>query len=123
MRVLAAALAFVLAVPVVMAAPTWQSVHISSYAFLMPPKECRAGPVPPYEVIVVPQADLDIALPRKLRKKGIHLFAEHDIGVDGPIIYISAALPHRPAVYQAVFQHELAHLRGCEHGNITPKET
>lgn len=110
---IAAALVLFSTLPLMAQGWTW--VRREALSYLMPPIACRIGPLPPFLVQVVPQTDLD-------RNQGIptqgRLLAIHGTVDDTAVIYISAALPHRPPIFQDTLIHEEAHLRGCEHGEL-----
>lgn len=93
----------------------WHEVTLDGYQYQMPPLSCMVGPLPPYQLIYVPQEDLDGSLPPD-HPPGAHYLGQHSTVNGEAVVYISDSLPW--LVSLDVLQHELAHLRGCEHGNI-----
>lgn len=94
----------------------WHEVTVDGYRFLMPPLSCMVGPVPTYTIVYLTQSEMDDEMSSPDQPAGGHFFATHITVNHQAVIYEIEALPWMVSL--DILQHELAHLRGCEHGNV-----
>jgi hypothetical protein len=90
----------------------------------MPPADCLVGKLPPYRVTYLPQKEMNARWPTAASEGGPDrygmTFYAHSAANPFPyaVIFLSKDLPSRVKAGQ--MEHELAHLRGCQHaGYVT----
>lgn len=101
----------------------WHRVEAAGRFYFMPPADCLVGPLPPYQVVKLPQEEMNARWPTEDRtapdRYGMTFYA-HSAANPFPyaVIFLSADLP--PKVWRGQLAHEQAHLRGCQHpGYVT----
>lgn len=101
----------------------WHRIQAEGRFYFMPPADCLVGPLPAYQVVALPQAEMNTRWPThdstEPDRYGMTFYAH---SADNPfpyaVIFLSADLP--PKVKREQLKHEQAHLRGCQHpGYVT----
>src|SRR5262245_12840854 len=97
----------------------WPKITKQGYTYHLAPlaSECRSGPLPNYRIVYEPGRKLDKVFPGR-QDLGITIYKVElrDGSVytyDPALVFIRKGLPVE--VKADIIQHELAHLRGCEH--------
>jgi hypothetical protein len=91
----------------------WAWKSQDGHRYLMPPVECRVGPLPKYDIVYLSQAEMD----HRFLEPGSrysHKLGNERLYPDGRVtIFLSNELT--PAVHHDLLIHEQAHARGCQH--------
>lgn len=96
----------------------WHTSTAGGVEHVMPPADCLVGPLPPYDLELLPLAEMNArwptgnpALPNRL---GMTLYP-HSRANPGDIAIIYLAIDPPQATINEMKLHEEAHLRGCQH--------
>jgi hypothetical protein len=104
----------------------WVPAKVDGVDIFLAPQSCTVGPTPPHVVVLVPQAQLDAehGAPPAVGYTHYVGWAYPPDAALNPVrgngvwwVEVSEDLPVN--AFLAMEEHELAHIRGCEHGNIT----